>query len=112
MKINRNKDLQSQKFNIIIFTVIWTIIVCVSLLWNRYVQDTETVDLAKIEARSIIFKDIIFRRWISMKGGVYAPVSEHTEPNPYLEVNERDIVIPSGQVIYPYQSRIHDTPGT
>jgi PAS domain S-box-containing protein len=93
----KGSDLSRQAFNLVIFIIIWTVAICVSMWWNMHIQNAETSELAEIEARSVIFKDIIFRKWISMRGGVYAPVSEHTAPNPYLELMERDIVVPSGR---------------
>jgi hypothetical protein len=58
----------------------------------------ETVEAAHIQAWSAFRKDVLYRRWNSMLGGVYVPVTERTPPNPYLtNVPERDIQTPSGK---------------
>ena len=44
-------------------------------------------------------KDITYRRWVSNHGGVYVPVSEHTLPNPYLKIENRDIVTNFGDTL-------------
>ena len=76
----------------------WTALVIVSVLWNVFQVKKETVEAACIQARSSFGKDIIYRRWNSMLGGVYVPASERTPPNPYLtNVPERDIQTPSGR---------------
>lgn len=43
-------------------------------------------------------KDLVFRRWSAMQGGVYIPPSPNTPPNPYLEdIPKRDVVTTDGQ---------------
>ncbi|MES9971645.1 MAG: hypothetical protein ABW092_16555 [Candidatus Thiodiazotropha sp.] len=54
------------------------------------------LDLAHQEAVANFHKDQAFRVWGTKHGGVYVPVSEHTQPNPYLaHIPERDLVTPS-----------------
>jgi len=52
-----------------------------------------------LEAARINFdKDLLYRRWSAIHGGVYVPVTPETPPNPYLEhAAERDITTPSGR---------------
>jgi len=61
------------------------------------IEKTGTFDAARIEARTAFEKDVIYRRWNAEHGGVYAPVNEKTQPNPYLDVPERDIITPLGK---------------
>lgn len=64
-------------------------------LWQSY---TATVEDALSSARESFRKDVIYRRWGAMHGGVYAPVTPETLPNPYLiDIPERDISTPSGK---------------
>ncbi|WP_320170800.1 DUF3365 domain-containing protein [Maridesulfovibrio sp.] len=49
------------------------------------------LESARIQARTSIEKDIIYRRWNSMFGGVYAPLGEKLLPNPYLDLKNRDL---------------------
>ncbi len=76
---------------------IWTFAIIVSLCWNIYNMKQEVLDIARIQIRVAHEKDILYRRWAAMHGGVYVPVTEKTRPNPYLKVPERDITTPSGR---------------
>lgn len=43
-------------------------------------------------------KDLVYRRWVSMQGGVYVPPSESVPPNPYLShMPERDVTTAEGK---------------
>ncbi len=55
------------------------------------------MDLARNEARLHFKWMATFRSWVAFHGGVYAPISENTPPNEYLDVPERDITTPSGK---------------
>jgi signal transduction histidine kinase/DNA-binding NarL/FixJ family response regulator len=80
------------------FIVIWTVLIAASLVWNIKAVKMNTLENARIQARTSIEKDILFRRWNAMRGGVYVPVTEDTPSNPYLpETIERDIKTPSGK---------------
>jgi diguanylate cyclase (GGDEF)-like protein len=76
----------------------WTLAVAISLGWNLYQVRQEIQDVALTTARINFEKDILFRRWAAMHGGVYVPVTSETPPNPYLaHVPERDLTTPSGR---------------
>ncbi|QGY41628.1 DUF3365 domain-containing protein [Pseudodesulfovibrio cashew] len=51
---------------------------------------------AFVEARITHDNDLETRRWATRIGGLYARISEVLQPNPYLEVPERDVVTTSG----------------
>ncbi len=53
--------------------------------------------LALEQARAGYNKDLQYRRWASMHGGLYVPVSDKGIPNPYLKVEERDIISVKGR---------------
>ena len=55
------------------------------------------VEITRIQAKIAYEKDLVFRKWGAMKGGVYAAVTVDTPPNPHLNVPERDITTPSGK---------------
>ena len=80
----------------LILALIWTAIVGVSLMWNIYNTKQGTLDVARIQARSSFLKDVIYRSWNAVHGGVYVPVSDETPPNPYLKVPKRDVKTRSG----------------
>jgi len=79
---------------------LWTLVLTVSLFWNVQQVSRNTVALARMGALTAYEKDVLFRRWNSEHGGVYAPVTPETPPNPLLaHIPERDLVTPSGRVL-------------
>ncbi|CAG0947348.1 putative diguanylate cyclase DgcQ [Anaerolineae bacterium] len=77
--------------------IAWTVAIALSFVWNVYQSDREMLEIARVQARVAYEKDVLYRSWASMHGGVYAPVTDTTPPNPYLDVPERDITTPSGK---------------
>lgn len=86
-------------FNIITITVmfIWTILIFGSAYFGLKTNNLHNEALLKKEAETNLKKDLLYRRWCSLQGGVYAPISEQTFPNPYLDSPERDIETSSGK---------------
>lgn len=85
---------------VIMLAVLWTVIVGAAFYWNVTQEMSNVRKAVLIQARVAIQKDILYRRWNALSGGVYAAVSEMTPPNPYLEwLPERDIVTPSGRLL-------------
>ncbi len=82
---------------IIAVSIVWTTVLTASAIWNANRVDRTIVESARIQARSNFIKDVIYRSWNSMHGGVYAPVTASTRPNPHLDVTERDIRTPAGR---------------
>ena len=81
-----------------ILAVVWTVTVAASLVWSIVRTKKDTLEGAHIQAEISFVKDILYRRWNAMHGGVYVPITEATQPNPYLsDVPERDITTPSGK---------------
>ncbi len=79
-----------------ILTVSWILIVLCSMLWNLQTLDREIFNQAKSIARGAFNKDVAYRSWNSGHGGVYVPVTPENQPNPYLQVPNREIITTSG----------------
>ncbi len=80
--------------------VVWTVAVATSLVWNVTQIEQNTVEGARLQARTAYEKDLMYRYWIAKHGGVYVPVTEETQPSPYLShLPERDITTPSGRLL-------------
>jgi|GEM_PF-925545 len=78
--------------------VIWTISAVLVILWDIHLEKQHIRDITYEQAVANFNKDIIYRSWAAMEGGVYVPISEKTPPNPYLaNLPERDITTPSGK---------------
>jgi hypothetical protein len=75
------------------------LLVGVSLGWNLHLKSLHTLNNATVAARSNISKDMSFRKWASAHGGVYVHPDEHTPPNPYLKLPERDVLTKNGKVL-------------
>lgn len=77
--------------------VIFIILIIFISLYVEIIADRESIsEFAKIEANASLDKDVIYRKWIAMHGGVYVPVTEKTQPNKYLNhIKNRDVVFDS-----------------
>jgi len=80
--------------------IAWTVIITMSLLWNVFQGKKEALNTAHVQALVAYQKDVIYRRWSTMHGGIYVPVTEKTQPNPFLaDIPERDIRTSSGKML-------------
>lgn len=80
------------------FITAWTLVLLTSAILTTNGHKETLTNVAKAEARAAIGRDILYRRWGASHGGVYAPVTDKTPPNPYLShLPERDISTPSGR---------------
>ena len=77
--------------------VLWTAVVGLSLLRSWHNAEQQAMDSAYAEARANLNKDITFRRWGTMHGGVYVPITETQKSIPWLShVPDRDVVTRDG----------------
>ena len=82
----------------IFLAVAWTLLICLLMFLNYRDHEKEVLVLGKMQSQAFFEKDMLYRRWASRHGGVYVPVTETTQPNPYLaHIPERDITTPSGR---------------
>lgn len=77
--------------------LIWTLVVLASFLWNQGEMERKAFQLANDRAQFVFKMVESVRLWNARHGGVYAPIDDYTQPNPYLEVPEREISTPSGR---------------
>ncbi len=76
--------------------LLWSLILGCSLAWNTHQVKRQAEEFARHEATSVIQKDLAFRRWVTMHGGVYVHPTLNTPPNPWLTVPKRDITATDG----------------
>ena len=74
----------------------WTVVMGGSLLWNEHLVRDKVLANARLEAETVISKDLAYRRWATMHGGVYVRPTAQTPPNPWLEHPKRDVVTTDG----------------
>jgi hypothetical protein len=97
MEAPRKDGSRIQTYTWILITA-WTLVMVISLGWNLYQAEQEVQDMALTTARINFSKDLLYRRWAAIHGGVYVPVTPETPPNPYLDhIPERDLTTPSGR---------------
>lgn len=75
--------------------MLWIVLICGSLLWNYFGVLKEQERLAFFTASSFFQQIVITRKWNAEHGGVYEQVTETTQPNPYLQTKNRDLVFDS-----------------
>lgn len=75
--------------------LVWTLFIALSMAWQYRSEESATLETARIQARTVYEKDVLYRRWNTNLGGVYAEITASNPPNPYLDIAERDIVTPS-----------------
>ena len=74
----------------------WMLAVSTSLIWNLNDDEREQVHLSLQTARSFFHQIVIDRAWNASAGGIYVPVTDGVQPNPYLSVPNRDITTTDG----------------
>ena len=78
----------------------WTAVLLLLACWSAWQTYSATWGSARASAEESLHKDVIYRRWASMHGGIYVPVTDQTPPNPDLaDSQERDVVTPSGRLL-------------
>lgn len=82
-----------------LIVILWSVLVAGSLAWYMRLQQQNTLNAATVAARANINKDQSFRKWAATHGGVYVSPTEHTPPNPYLKVPDRDVVTTTGKAL-------------
>ena len=69
-----------------------------SMYWNFRNAERQVMDLAYAEAKANLNKDITFRRWGTLHGGVYVPITETQKSVPWLShVPGRDVTTADGR---------------
>ncbi len=86
-----------------VILLVWTVLLGASLLWDIRNNEDRAIQLAGIEAKTNLNKDLAFRRWATKHGGLYLEVTPETQPNPWMaQVAERDVTTPSGRTLTLY----------
>jgi diguanylate cyclase (GGDEF)-like protein len=94
--MEKTKGKKSKHPHLLLHTIAlsltWTALITAGLLWNIKHEREYTIETARIQARIAYEKDVIYRRWNTMHGGVYVPVTDETKPNPFMSnIPHRDI---------------------
>ena len=77
--------------------VVWLIIISLSAVWNISQARQSQRDIYLESGQTLFNLIVITREWNAEHGGVYIPISKEIQPNPYLDVPNRDITTTDGQ---------------
>lgn len=72
---------------------IWITLISASLFWNLQQNRKHHTEMLLQAARSFFQQIEITREWNASHGGVYAPVTAITQPNPFLQKPMRELQI-------------------
>ena len=96
---SHKRDRHPARRHFVSLAIVWTLLVLVIYAFAVHNEREAIIDTAGTAARTAYEKDIVYRNWAAIHGGVYVPVSEAWPPNPYLDSPERDITTPSGRAL-------------
>ena len=77
--------------------VIWTVVLAALFNVNLQSELRQAVELAAYQGRAFFQEIVATRYWNAIHGGVYVPISEKAQSNPYLDVPDRDITTVDGR---------------
>lgn len=77
--------------------IFWTVFIAFLLVWTTRSGNNNINARTLAQARAFFKQVVLTRYWNSIHGGVYVPVTEETQPNPYLDSPRRDIITKDGQ---------------
>jgi len=83
---------------VLLLTLLWTLMIVGSWGWNVSTEHDRVFRLAELQARSLVDKDMMYRRWNADAGGLWADATK-IEPNPHLlgMIPNRDVVTREGK---------------
>ena len=82
----------------ILWSLFWSFLIVILAVVNYREVYNNSLQIVKSSAIDGYNKDLVYRRWATIHGGVYVPVTDGTLPNPWLSnLPERDITTPSGK---------------
>lgn len=81
----------------LVLLALWAGAVGISL--NTHIDDVrrQSIQVATEGARNMFRMVVLTRSWNASHGGVYVPVTDSTQPNPYLHHPRRDVTTTDGQ---------------
>jgi two-component system sensor histidine kinase/response regulator len=93
-------DVQTSKAlrYLLALLTLWSLATAASFAWNVWSEQQQMHREALLKARSLVQKDVLYRRWNAGFGGVYVDKAGGVEPNPYLGemLADRDLVTVEG----------------
>jgi hypothetical protein len=83
---------------LILMATFWTVVIVVVFVSDYRETYSTAMMIAKSGLEDSFKKDIVYRRWAAIHGGVYVPVTDDVQPNPYLaNIPDRDVTTTTGK---------------
>ncbi|MEJ1297114.1 MAG: DUF3365 domain-containing protein [Candidatus Sedimenticola sp. (ex Thyasira tokunagai)] len=79
-----------------ILIIFWFLVVVTSAINNIYLARSHAEEISSSQAETMFEHIVLTRSWNARHGGVYVPIAASTQPNPYLQVPDRDVVTEKG----------------
>ncbi|MDX1284588.1 MAG: DUF3365 domain-containing protein, partial [Draconibacterium sp.] len=76
---------------LILILCFWGVLIAASLFWNIHLTRSNNHKVVLNKSRAFFEQILVARAWNSFHGGVYVPLTAHTQPNIYLTDSLRDI---------------------
>lgn len=86
-----------RKHTFLIYAVLWLLMIASTFYQQMAETKNYAHDIATRQAEMFFDHIVLMRQWNSLHGGVYAPVTEQNQPNPYLQIPERDLETKDGR---------------
>ncbi len=96
VRVGKNIKKLPVKFYFIVLILFWTVVIAVSLRFNLTTTYEHAENSARIQARTILEKDLEYLHSNFKLGGLYAPISNLTPPNPYISAANQQITTTFG----------------
>lgn len=84
---------------LLILSLCWTLLLGVVSSNQFFEQRRDIYQMLHEKAEAFLDGGVLFRHWNSRHGGVYAPITPDTPPNPWLDTPRRDVPTPWGETL-------------
>ncbi|MDA3928262.1 MAG: DUF3365 domain-containing protein [Prolixibacteraceae bacterium] len=85
-----------KKINTFLLSSLLVLFMVASLVWNYYLIKSSAHEIAMEKSASFFQQILVSRYWNAKHSGVYVPVTDDTQPNPYLKDSLRDLTTIQG----------------
>ncbi len=92
-----DKNIYVKKFYISESIIAWLTIISISAFWSVSQERKNQGDIYLEDGRNLFNLIVTTREWNARLGGIYAPISDKIQPNPYLDLPNRDITTIKGE---------------
>ena len=91
-------NLKRLRLATFVLFILWFITLLLSAIHNINTITETQHKLVIAHAKNAFTKDLMFRKWVAMHGGVYVFPTKKTPPNPYLAmIKDRDLLTTTGK---------------